>query len=42
MNLNVMKPIYDMFSKSLGIGHVTLGWTLFVGMFDTVNGPTHT
>ena len=37
MNLNVMKPIYDMFSKHFGIGHVTLGWTLFVGMFAMVN-----
>ncbi|XP_028418530.1 major facilitator superfamily domain-containing protein 1-like, partial [Dendronephthya gigantea] len=32
VNLNVMRPIYNMFSERFGIGHVTLGWTLFVGV----------
>lgn len=37
MNMNVMKPIYNMFSEQFGIGHVTLGWTLFVGKFRNEN-----
>ena len=33
MNMNVMRPIYNMFAEKFGIGHTTLGWTLFVGEY---------
>ena len=31
VNMNVMRPIYNMFSENFGVNHTSLGWTLFVG-----------